>query len=600
MADTLYAAFAETAARWPEQAALKYNVDGTYRSTGFRELSRMVDEVAAGLATRGVRPGDRVGIYSYNRPEWVVADLAIMKLGAVVVPVYHTLPAETVGYILRDAEVSHLIVENPELFQTVLSVFESVPGLKDVIVLFGHGTETRSGKTLFSFESLRAAGADALTAAPARRAPHEPDPDDLVTIVYTSGTTGEPKGAMLTHRNILSNVHAAIEMFSLSPADTLVSFLPLCHMFERTCGYYSMLLSGATIAYAESLQTIARDVREVKPTLLIVVPRVLEKVYNTVAEKVLTGPPLSRKLMLATLRTYSRWARLAAKGRRPGLGLRFKHWLFGLLVVRKLHELGGGRIRLIVSGGAPLDRKLARVFGNIGFRVLEGYGLTETAPVVCAGVPGEERVGTVGKPFPGVEVRIAADGEILVRGPNVMKGYLNKPEETAKVIDRDGWFHTGDLGRFDDHGNLIITGRIKEIIVNSYGKNIAPVPLEQAMVGSKYIEQAMVIGDRRPHLTALVVPSRLVLEDHARAEGIGAGSFEHLLAEPRIRALYEAEIARTLANFAQYEQVRAFRLIPEPFTVENGLLTPTLKLRRPRVELAYRNEIEQLYREARQ
>lgn len=600
MAETIYAGFADTAARYPQQPALKNRVEGRYRATSFAELSGLVDEVAAGLATRGVRPGDRVGLYSYNRPEWVVTDLAIIKLGAVVVPIYHTLPAETVGYILRDAEVSHLIVETPELFGTVLSVLEAAPALKDVIVLFSHGTESRAGKMLFSFESLRAAGAEAIARDPALRAPHESAPDDLVTIVYTSGTTGEPKGAMLSHGNILSNVNAAIEMFSLSPADTMVSFLPLCHMFERTCGYYSMLLAGATIAYAESLQTIARDVREVKPTLLVVVPRVLEKVYNTVVEKVLTGPALSRRLMLATLRTYSRWARYEAKKQRPPFGLRFKHWLLGRLVVSKLQKLGGGRIRLIVSGGAPLDRKLARIFGNLGFRVLEGYGLTETAPVVCAGVPGEERVGTVGKPFPGVEVRIADSGEILVRGPNVMKGYLNKPKETAEVIDAEGWFHTGDLGRFDDHGNLIITGRIKEIIVNSYGKNIAPVPVEQALVGSKYLEQAMVIGDRRPHLTALLVPSRLVLEEYAREQGIAASAFGSLLDEPRVRALYEEETRRALAGFAQYEQVRAFRLIPEPFTVENGLLTPTLKLRRSRVELAYRDEIERMYREVKQ
>ncbi|MFO7675249.1 MAG: long-chain fatty acid--CoA ligase [bacterium] len=597
MADTIYASFAETAARYPQQAALMNRVDGRYRPTTFAALARMIDEVAAGLSARGVRPGDRVGIYSYNRPEWVVADLAIMKLGAVVVPVYHTLPAEAVGYILRDAEVTHLVVETPELFTVVLSVLESAPLLKDVIVLFSHGPESRAGKTLFSFELLRASGAEALARDPGLRASHESAPDDLVTVVYTSGTTGEPKGTMLTHANILSNVHAAIRMFKLGPADSLVSFLPLCHMFERTCGYYSMLLSGATIAYAESLQTIAQDVREVKPTLVILVPRVLEKVYNTVTEKVLAGPALPRKLMLAALRTYGRWARLAAKKQRPGLGLRLKHWLLGLLVVRKLHKLGGGRIRLIVSGGAPLDRKLARIFSNLGFTILEGYGLTETAPVVCAGLPDDVRVGTVGKPFPGVEVRIADSGEILVRGPNVMKGYLNKPKETAEVIDAEGWFHTGDLGRFDDHGNLIITGRIKEIIVNSYGKNIAPVPIEQALTGSKYIEQAMVIGDRRPHLTALIVPSRLVLDEYVREQGIAADPSGRLLDNPRVRSLYDDEIRHILAGFAQYEQVRAFRLIPEPFTVENGLMTPTLKLRRPRVELAYRDEIERMYGE---
>ncbi len=598
MADTIYRTFRETAQRCPGENALMNRVDGAYHGTTFAALSRLIDEVAAGLAARGVKPGDRVGIYSYNRPEWVVADLAIIKLGAVVVPIYHTLPPDSVGYIIRDAGVSHLIVENAELLDSVLGVMNDAPELKDVIVLFDRSTESRSGKTLFSFESLRASGAEALAATPALGEAHESQPDDMVTIVYTSGTTGEPKGTMLSHGNILSNVHAAARIFNITEKDTMLSFLPLCHMFERTCGYYSMLLSGATIAYAESIQTITADLQAIRPTLLIVVPRVLEKVYNKVTEKVLTGPPFPRRLMLATLRTYSSYARLRTKGRSPSFGLRFRHWLLGLLVVRKLQRLGGGRIRLLVSGGAPLDRRLARIIRNLEFNLIEGYGLTETSPIVCAAMPDEVRVGTVGKPFPGVEVRISESGEILVRGPNVMKGYLNKPEETAQAIDPDGWFHTGDLGRFDDRGNLIITGRIKEIIVNSYGKNIAPVPVEQALAGSKYVEQAMVIGDHRPHLAALLVPSRLVLEEYARENGIAPRDFAQLIQHPEIIRLFESEITRVLANFAQYEQVHAFRLIPDQFTVENGLLTPSLKMRRPRIALAYRAAIDGMYKGA--
>ncbi len=596
MTDTIYRTFRETVQRCPDENALMNRIDGVYRGTTFAALSRLIDEVAAGLAARGVKPGDRVGIYSYNRPEWVVADLAIIKLGAVVVPIYHTLPPDAVGYIIRDAGISHLIVENAELLDSVLGVMNDAPELKDVIVLFDRSTESRSGKTVFSFESLRATGAEALAATPALGEAHESQPDDMVTVVYTSGTTGEPKGTMLSHGNILSNVTAAARIFNITEKDTMLSFLPLCHMFERTCGYYTMLLAGATIAYAESIQTITADLQAIRPTLLIVVPRVLEKVYNKVVEKVLTGPPFPRRLMLATLRTYSSYARLHAKGRPPSFDLRFRHWILGLLVVRKLQRLGGGRIRLLVSGGAPLDRRLARIIRNLEFNLIEGYGLTETSPIVCAAMPDEVRVGTVGKPFPGVEVRISESGEILVRGPNVMKGYLNKPEETARAIDPDGWFHTGDLGRFDDRGNLIITGRIKEIIVNSYGKNIAPVPIEQALVGSKYVEQAMVIGDRRPHLAVLLVPSRLVLEDYASENGIPPRDFEQLIQHPEVTRLFESEIAKALANFAQYEQVRAFRLIPDQFTVENGLLTPSLKMRRSRIAIAHRAAIDRMYK----
>ncbi len=593
--ETIYESFRAVAERYANKPALMHKVGGKYVSISFRELNRAVDEVAAGLAERGVRAGSRVGIYSYNRPEWVIADLAIIKLGAIVVPLYHTLPAETVRYILKDAEVSHVIVEKPEFLANISRVMSELPLLQDVIALFAQKHETQSGKELFSFDSLRRTGAAALAKKPELQSAHASTPDDVVTVVYTSGTTGEPKGAMLTHRNILSNVQGAIERFGVNPRDTLVSFLPLCHMFERTCGYYTMLFAGATIAYAESLETIRQDVQQIRPTLLIVVPRVLEKVYNTVTEKVLTGPALRRRLMGAALRTYNSWARYKSKGLKPPLGLIFKHWLYGLLVVRKLRKLGGGRIRLLVSGGAPLDRRLARIIRNLGFNLLEGYGLTETAPVVCAAIPGEERVGTVGKPFPGVEVKIGDNDEILVRGPNVMKGYLNKPEETAKAIDAEGWFHTGDQGRFDPSGNLIVTGRIKELIVTSYGKNIPPVPIEQALCGSKYIEQAVVVGDRRPFLSALIVPSRLTLLEFCRSRGLDTGNLHQLLKHPDVVDLYRREIEQALAKFPSHEQVRAFRLIPEPFTVENGLLTPSLKIRRPVVEETYKYEIQEMY-----
>jgi len=597
MADTVYASFAETARRFRDRTALMHKVGGVYTSISYAHLAQAVDEVAAGLADRGVRPGDRVAIYSYNRPEWVVTDLAVAKLGAILVPVYHTLPEDAVRYILKDAEVGHVVVETPELFSVVAHVLSDVEPLKDVITLFEKETETRSGKELFSFESLRRSGAAALAANPSLEQAHESGRDELLTIVYTSGTTGEPKGAMLTHGNILSNVFAAIRRFSLTENDVMVSFLPLCHMFERTCGYYTMLLVGGTIAYAESVQTVAQDVQTIRPTLMIVVPRVLEKVYNTVQEKVLAGPPLNRFLMISTLRTYSRCARLKAAGQPVPVFLGFSHWLLGKLVVKKLLRLGGDRLRLLVSGGAPLDRRLGRTIRNLGFSLLEGYGLTETSPVVAAMTPDDQSVGTVGKPLEGVEVRIGPNDEVLVRGPNVMTGYFHKPEETAKAIDSEGWFHTGDQGRFDERGNLVITGRIKELVITSYGKNIAPVPIEQALAGSKYIEQAVVFGDRKPFLTALIVPGKLTLEAFARESGIKYDGLPQLLDHPEVCLLYAAQVKERLAGFANHEQVRTFRLVSEPFTVENGLLTPSLKIRRPQIYALYHDEIEKLYEE---
>ncbi len=595
MPDTVYACFAETARRFADRTSLMRKVNGKYQGITYSELSRIVDELAAGLAERGVRPGSMVGIYSYNRPEWVASDLAVAKLGAILIPIYHTLGADAIRYILNDAAVTHLIVESPELLANITQILPDVPPLRDVVTVFGQQFKSRAGKELLNFEELRRTGAEALKQNPKLGEPHMPRPDDLFTVCYTSGTTGEPKGAMLTHRNVLSNVHSLIPLLGINENDVLVSFLPLCHMFERTGGYYCVLMAGGAIAYAESVQTIREDVQLARPTVMIVLPRVLEKVYNLVQDKVLTGPALNRLLMMSTLRTYGRYARRKAENQPISPWLGFKHWLLGRLVVNKLKQLGGGRLRLLVSGSAPLDRKLARTIRNLGFNLLEGYGLTETSPAVCVAVPGQERVGTVGKPLAGVEVRIGPNDEILVRGPNVMKGYLNKPRETAEVIDAEGWFHTGDQGKFDEEGNLIITGRIKELIVNSYGKNIPPSPIELAVGNSKYVEQVLVHGDRRPFLSALVVPSRIALEAFAREKGIPFQRHTDLLDHPDVVKLYEGEIKKALAGFAQYEQVRRFKLIPEPFTVENGLLTPSLKTKRPQIITAYRDELEKMY-----
>jgi long-chain acyl-CoA synthetase len=597
MPDTIYACFAEVARKFGNRTALMRKVNGSYQGITYAELSETVDALAAGLAERGVRPGDKVGIYSYNRPEWVVTDLAVAKLGAVLIPVYHTLGADAIRYILNDAGVSHLLVENAELFANITRILTDVPPLKDVVTMHDQECRSHTGKQLLCFEELRRTGSEALKKNPKLAEAHKPGPDDLFTVCYTSGTTGEPKGAMLTHRNVLSNVHVLIPLFGINENDVLVSFLPLCHMFERTGGYYCVLMAGGAIAYAESVQTIREDVQLVRPTVMIVVPRVLEKVYGAVRDKVMSGSKLSRVLMISTLRTYSRHARLKAGKRAIPLWLGFQHWLLGLLVVRKLKALGGGRLRLLVSGSAPLDRKLARIIRNLGFNLLEGYGLTETSPAVCVAVPGQERVGTVGKPLEGVEVRIGPNEEVLIRGPNVMKGYLNKPEETAKVIDPEGWFHTGDQGKFDPEGNLIITGRIKELIVTAYGKKVAPVAVEQAIAQSQYVEQVMVYGDKKPFLSALVVPSPLALEGFARDKGIAFKTYADVLDHPEVLKLYEDEIKKVLSGFANYEQVRRFHLVAQPFTVENGLLTPSIKMKRSQIADAYRGDIEALYAE---
>jgi long-chain acyl-CoA synthetase len=637
----IYEYFLDAVQKSFNRTALKYKKDGKYRDITYAELSRAIDEVANGLSALGIGKGDRVAIFSYNRPEWVMCDMAALKLGAVVVPVYHTLPASAVAYILRDSEARLIFVENQDLFNVVQEAIseeiqpptnadgrrpESGPEdhvgvsrrgsavrLKHVVTFFDTEPsrqeevevkvkEEKQSSPLplplpfevETFANLRRNGSAIISRAEQKALPAV-DAQDLATVVYTSGTMGEPKGAMLTHANIMSNALAANEMFNINSEDVLVSFLPLCHAFERTCGYYTFISAGGTIAYVESLQTVAADVREIRPTILISVPRMIEKVYEVVQNKVEAGSAIKRWMAVSALRTYGRITRLKDQGKPIPWVLRMRRNVFKSLVVDKFHEITGGRVRVIMSGGAPLGRRLAHILHNLEFDVSEGYGLTEASPVVAAAPPERFKLGTVGIPLPGVEVKIGEQSEVLVRGPNVMRGYLNKPEETAKVIDSDGWLHTGDQGQLDADGYLTITGRIKELIVTSYGKNVAPVPIETEIMSSQYVEQVMVYGDRCSYLTAIVVPRREVVEAYARTHGIKADSFPELLRNERIRKLVEGDVVAKTAGLAPFEQVKAAILSPEPFTVENEMMTVTLKLRRNKIVERWRKELGSLY-----
>jgi long-chain acyl-CoA synthetase len=588
---TIYEYFFDTVQRSHDRVALKYKKDGKYHDITYGELNRAVDELACGLTELGIVKGDRVAIYSYNRPEWAMSDLAILKLGAVVIPIYHTLPAATVSYILRDAEVKALFVESPELFKIVEQSYEGAAQLRHIVTLFPSEPGRLGHALVGSFANLRREGSAVISKALQKPLPRI-DALDVATVVYTSGTTGEPKGAMLTHKNIASNAWTAIKRFQITENDSFVSFLPLCHLFERTGGYYTIIFSGGTIAYVESLQTVAEDVKTIRPTVLISVPRMLEKVYEAVSQRVESGSAFKRGMVIRALKTFNRYAYLKDRRERIPWTLKVRRRLYKSLVVDKFHEISGGRMRLICSGGAPLSRRLARIFHNLEFKIIEGYGLTEASPIVSASTLEEFRIGTVGKPLDDVEVKIGPDSEVLVRGPNVMRGYLNKPDETARMIDPEGWLHTGDQGRLDEKGNLTITGRIKELIVTSYGKNIAPVPIEQEISRSPYVEQAIVYGDRCAYLSALVVPKRDVVEKYAREHRINAADYPELLKLERIRKLLETEVFRLQEGFAPFEQVKVVSLIPEPFTVENGLLTPTLKMRRPKILERWRAEAE--------
>jgi long-chain acyl-CoA synthetase len=417
---------------------------------------------------------------------------------------------------------------------------------------------------------------------------------DLATIIYTSGTTGDPKGAMLTHGNIAFDVEASIQVVRLLPSDTCLSFLPLCHIFERMAGLYAMLYGGVTIAYAQSMDTVAADAVEVKPTVLTGVPRFYEKVYARVMDNAATLPALRSMIFHWGLRVGRETARLGFERRRPGPWLAFQHRIADRLVGAKIRERVGGRLRFCISGGAPLPPKVMEFFFAVGIRVIEGYGLTETSPVICLNVPGREKPGAVGPPVPGVEVRIGDEGEILTRGPHVMTGYFMNDEATRAAL-RDGWFHTGDIGHLDADGCLVITDRLKDLLVTAGGKKVAPQPLEARLKTSRWIAESVLLGDRRPYIIALLVPNFVNLEAHAKAHGWSHSGRDELLARPEVTALYAAEIEKLNADLAPFEKVKRFALLPRDLSAEAGEVTPTLKVRRKIVQQKFADVIESLY-----
>ncbi len=559
---------------------------GRHVTITYADLAGAIDVAAKRLAAFGLKKGDAVGIMSSNRPQWVVADLAVLALGGIVVPIYNTLHPDQVKYIINDSGMRMLFVGDAGLFAGIAGIRSECDGLEEVIFLDDWGI--RFGRTDAASKSGWARGRDSWP---------EMEATDVATIVYTSGTTGEPKGVILTHANIVSNARALIERHGISRGDSILSYLPLSHMLERTCGHYSFLFAGAAIAYAESRATIIRDLASVRPTVLIAVPRVLEKAYIAARARIEHGSRIKRCFVLRTIAVLNERANRLYRGESVPAWLRARSWVYDVLIASRFRKIAGGRVRLMVSGGAPLDRQIAKTLRVLGFGVVEGYGLTETSPVVTCGCTEDYRLGTVGKPLTGVEVRITDDGEILVRGPNVMKGYLNKPDETAMVLGGDGWLHTGDLGELDDDGNLVVTGRIKELIVTSYGKNIVPTPVEDRIMRSPYVSQAIILGDNRKAIVALIVPDREEVERYAGEHDVTWSSYESLLEHYAIRKLMSCEVERANEHSASYERVTKFALLSDQFSQENGLLTPTMKIRRKAVAETYRDRIELLYEE---
>jgi len=587
MPNTLYHNLKVAAQQYPDRIALMHKVRGTYKSVSYRELMAQVNSVAESLRRLGLEKADSVGILSHNRPEWAIADFAVMKIGCIVVPIYPTSPASYLRYVATDSRIKLLFVENEELLEIARSLPDYRP-LFQIIVVFD-GVRPQSANEILVFDDLRKARAAIDGDA------ENVSADDIATVVYTSGTTGNPKGVILTHGNIVTNAISVQKRFGVTCEEVELSYLPLCHMFERTCGHYAMLFAGAAIAYAENSATVAEDVRTVRPTLLLAVPSVIEKAYHHVVTSVNRGSAFKRIMVTVSMRVLNSRANLSYRGARIPLYLRTISALCNRYVASKFRQLGGGRLRIVASGGAPLDRKIAKVYHILGFNIVEGYGLTECSPIVSCHTLTERRLGTAGKPLDGVDVRIGINQEILVRGPNVMRGYLNRAEDTAKTIDADGWFHTGDQGSFDAQGNLSITGRIKDVIVLSTGEKVPASTIESKILRSEYVSQAVLLGDRRKFLAALIVPDRQQVETFAKSNGIPYTDYTYLLSSNGIQSLMRQQLIVSTEDTLPHEKVKAFSMLPDPFTVENGLMTPTLKIRRDMIVERYRDIIECLF-----
>jgi long-chain acyl-CoA synthetase len=567
--------------------------EGIYRGIPSAEVIQSVEALAATLIQCGVQKGDRVGILAENRPEWAYADLAIICAGALTVPIYCTLPAKQIEYIIHDSEMGILFVSSDVQLKKILEIRDTTPGLRKIVIFDPIDVLPPD---VDSLDACLKRGTEILKSnaniVKERNAANKPE--DVFTIVYTSGTTGEPKGVMLTHSNIISNIEAISTGFCFTPQDRALSFLPLCHILERMAGYYTLLYHGATIAYAESLEQMPKNLAEVQPTVLMSVPRVYEKFYNRITDGIAAKTGFERRLAIWALKIADAYSEAKLANQSPNGVLELKYKIADLLVLKKIRGRLGGKLRLVVSGGAALPRQLGRFFYGIGLTILEGYGLTETSPVIAVNRPDGFKFGTVGPPVPGVEVKIAADGEILTRGPHIMKGYYNKPKETSEVIDTDGWFHTGDIGEIDADRFLCITDRKKDLIVTSAGKNIAPQFVENTLKSCKYVAQIVVVGDKRKFPSALIVPNLDNLKKFANAGKIAESD---LLTDRTVLSEIQKEIDRLSTNLAPFERVKKIALLPKEFTIESGELTPSLKVKRRVVEKKYKDVIDSLYSE---
>jgi len=592
---TLAELFIRAADEFNLHDALNYKVESTWVPISSNEMVARAEAVALGLYSLGLRKGDRVAILAPNSPRWTLADAGCQFAGVIDVPIYTTLSSESVRYILHDCGARVLFVQDAVSLNDLSETIDGCPSVERVIV-FDSGRDPNDA--IHSFEELEIAGKELASSTPALATTLRDavEPDDIATIIYTSGTTGEPKGVMLTHTNLISNVIDASERYAFSGQDTSLSVLPLSHVFERT-GMYVYIRYGMRVFYAESIEKVPDNLREVQPTIFIGVPRIFEKVFERARVKALQAGRVNAMLFDWAVEIAKEYATCISTSEPISLSLTAKHNFADTMVFSRLREFFGGKLRFCITGGAALSDEIFLIFTGAGISIMQGYGLTETSPVISSNNPHATKVGTVGRPIRNVEVRLASDGEIEVRGPGVMKGYYHKPEATQDAFTDDGWFRTGDIGGIDDEGYLSITDRKKELFKTSGGKYIAPSQVEQMISASRFISQTVLIGDGRKFPAALIVPNFDMLESYAALKELTIGSRQEFCSNPRIVDLIERQIESHTTTLAQFEKVKKFALLDHELTVEGGELTPTLKIRRRIVDEKYARTIDALYNE---
>ena len=584
------------AAEHDRSDALTYKRDGEWRCISSKQLLERVRNLALGLYSLGLRKGDRLALLATNSPEWTLIDAACQFAGVLDVPIYPTLAKNSVRYILDDSGSRVFVVENDETYERIR---DAVEGWDSVETLVFFDSENVDVENAMSFDDLEKRGegyanehpdlVDSLLSATT--------PDDVATIIYTSGTTGEPKGVMLTHANIISNVFDAGERYEFSTEDVSLSVLPLCHIFERT-GMYLYILHGMAVHYAESIEKVPDNLQEVRPTIFIGVPRIFEKVYARARLKAAQSNRVREAIFDWAIEVAKEFAFKTERGDTISSSLKLKHKIADRLVYRKLRDFFGGRLRACITGGAALTDDIYLIFTGAGITIYQGYGLTETSPVISSNNPLAGRIGTVGRPIRNVDVRIAHDGEIEVRGPGVMVGYYNKPEATRDAFTDDGWFRTGDIGEIDDDGFLRITDRKKELFKTSGGKYVAPSRIEQMIRASKFVSQAVLVGDRRKFPAALIVPNFEMLESYARHKGLDLKTPAEFCSSPKVIDLIQRQVAQQTVELSKFEKVKRIALLENEMTVEGGELTPTLKVRRRVVDEKYKSVIDKIYDDA--